>query len=136
MKRQTFWLMAVTCAFATFSHVVSELSHLGIAYIHIIEPRIKGNVTIEDNGKGLGTKFFRSIFQGSIITAGGYNRNTGEAILQNERADLVAYGRLFLANPDLPRRFALNVSLNKYDRDTFYTSGAVGYTDYPNLCLI
>ena len=47
---------------ATFSHVVSELGHLGIAYIHIIEPRIKGNVTIEDDGKGLGAKFFRSIF--------------------------------------------------------------------------
>ena len=116
---------------ATFSHVVSELNRLGIGYIHIIEPRIRGNVTIEDDGKGLGAKFFRPIFQGSIVTAGGYKRDTGEAILQSDDADFVAYGRLFLANPDLPRRFALDVSLNKYDRDTFYTSGAKGYTDYP-----
>ena len=116
---------------ATFSHVVSELNRLGIGYIHIIEPRIRGNVTIEDDGKGLGAKFFRPIFQGSIVTAGGYKRDTGEAKLQSDDADFVAYGRLFLANPDLPRRFALDVSLNKYDRDTFYTSGAKGYTDYP-----
>ena len=116
---------------ATFSHVVSELNRLGIGYIHIIEPRIRGNVTIEDDGKGLGAKFFRPIFQGSIVTAGGYKRDTGEAKLQSDDADFVAYGRLFLANPDLPRRFALDVSLNKYDRNTFYTSGAKGYTDYP-----
>jgi N-ethylmaleimide reductase len=73
------------------------------------------------------------MFQGSIITAGGYNRDTGEAILQDNHADFVAYGRLFLANPDLPKRFALNASLNQYDRDTFYTSGEKGYTDYPIL---
>jgi N-ethylmaleimide reductase len=104
-----------------------------IGYLHIIEPRIRGNVTIEDDGKGLGAKFFRSMFQGSIITAGGYNRDTGEAILQDNHANFVAYGRLFLANPDLPKRFALNASLNQYDRDTFYTSGEKGYTDYPIL---
>ena len=115
----------------TFSYAAQELDRLGIAYLHIVEPRIKGNVTVEDDGEGLGVKFFRPIFQGAIITAGGYNRDTGEAILQSNDADLVAYGRLFLANPDLPRRFARNVSLNKYDRDTFYTSGAEGYTDYP-----
>ena len=117
----------------TFTYVAQELDRLSIAYLHIIEPHIKGNVTIENDGNGLGAKFFRPIFQGSIITAGGYNRDTGEAILQNNQADFVAYGRLFLANPDLPRRFALNVSLNKYDRNTFYTRGAEGYTDYPTF---
>lgn len=51
-----------------------------------------------------------------------------------DRADLVAYGRLFLANPDLPTRFELDASLNKYNRETFYTSDpVVGYTDYPFL---
>ncbi|WP_414623757.1 alkene reductase [Calothrix sp. CCY 0018] len=118
---------------ATFSYVVRELSRLDIVYLHIIEPRIKGNVTIEDDGLGLGVKFFRPIFTGKIITAGGYSRDTGEAILQSNDADFVAYGRHFLANPDLPKRFALNASLNKYNRDTFYTSGAEGYTDYPTL---
>ena len=118
---------------ATFSYVVQELDRLGIGYLHIIEPRIRGNVTIEDDGKGLGAKFFRPIFQGSIISAGGYNRDTGEAILQSNDADFVAYGRLFLANPDLPQRFALDAPLNQYDRDTFYTDGEAGYIDYPTL---
>ncbi|MBE9168099.1 alkene reductase [Pleurocapsales cyanobacterium LEGE 06147] len=117
----------------TFSYVAKELDRLGIAYLHLIEPRIRGNVTIEDDGSGLGAKFFRPIFQGAIVTAGGYSRDTGEAILQKNDADLVAFGRLFLANPDLPKRFALNASLNKHNRDTFYTSGADGYIDYPTL---
>lgn len=118
---------------ATFSYVAQELSRLGIGYLHVIEPRIRGNVTIEDDGLGLGAKFFRPMFTGKIITAGGYSRDTGEAILQSNDGDFVAYGRHFLANPDLPKRFALNASLNKYNRDTFYTSGEEGYTDYPTL---
>lgn len=118
---------------ATFSYVAQKLDQMGIGYLHIVEPRIKGNVTIEDDGKGLGAKFFRPIFHGTIITAGGYTRDTGEQVIQDNTADFVAYGRLFLANPDLPERFALNAELNKYDRNTFYSSGQEGYIDYPNL---
>ncbi|MDY7019815.1 MAG: alkene reductase, partial [Cyanobacteriota bacterium] len=84
----------------TFSYIAQELNRLEIGYLHIVEPRIKGNVTIEDDGQGLGSKFFRPIFQGTIITAGGYTRETGEEVLRNNTADFVAYGRLFLANPD------------------------------------
>ena len=118
---------------ATFSYVAQALNQFGLGYLHIIEPRIQGNVTITDDGKGLGARFFRSIFQGSIVTAGGYNRETGEAVLQEDTADFVAYGRLFLANPDLPKRFALDASLNRHNRSTFYSSGEKGYTDYPTL---
>ncbi|MEO1374240.1 MAG: alkene reductase [Cyanobacteria bacterium J06635_10] len=118
---------------STFTYVARELDRLGIGYLHVVEPRIKGNVTIEDDGRGLGTKFFRPLFSGIIITAGGYTRDTGEAVIQNNDADFVAYGRLFIANPDLPKRFALNAELNKYDRNTFYTSGESGYIDYPSL---
>lgn len=90
-------------------------------------------VTITDDGTGLGARFFRSIFKGSIITAGGYDRENGEAVLQNNDADFVAYGRLFLANPDLPLRFALSKPLNQYNPNTFYSSGAQEYIDYPML---
>jgi N-ethylmaleimide reductase len=118
---------------ATFSYVASRLNEFGLAYLHVIEPRIQGNVTIADDGTGLGARFFRSIFNGSIITAGGYNRESGETVVQSNDADFVAYGRLFLANPDLPKRFVLNAPLNRYDRNTFYSSGAQGYIDYPTL---
>ena len=118
---------------ATFTYIARELDRLGIAYLHVIEPRIKGNVTIEDDVTGLGAKFFRPLFSGKIITAGGYTRETGEEVIANHDADFVAYGRLFEANPDLPERFALDAELNKYDRSTFYTSGEEGYIDYPSL---
>lgn len=118
---------------ATFTYVAQELNRLGVGYLHVVEPRIKGNVTIEDDGTGLGAKFFRSLFSRTIITAGGYTRDTGEEIINNHDADFVTYGRLFVANPDLPKRFALDAELNKYDRSTFYTSGEEGYIDYPSL---
>jgi N-ethylmaleimide reductase len=120
---------------AIFSYVAEALNKFDLAYLHVVEPRIQGNMTIADDGTGLGARFFRSIFQGSIITAGGYTRETGEAVLQDNHADFVAYGRLFLANPDLPKRFALSSALNRYDRNTFYSSGEHGYTDYPTLEL-
>ena len=118
---------------ATFGYLARQFDQMGIGYLHIVEPRIKGNVTIEDDGQGLGAKFFRPIFHGTMITAGGYTRDTGEEALNNNTADFIAYGRLFISNPDLPKRFALNAELNKYNRSTFYTSGEEGYIDYPSL---
>jgi N-ethylmaleimide reductase len=118
---------------ALFNYVVSELNLFNLAYLHIVEPRIQGHEIIEDDGNGLGARHFRSIYHGTIITAGGYTRETGEAILEQGDADLVAYGRLFIANPDLPKRFALNAPLNEYDRSTFYGGDERGYTDYPFL---
>jgi N-ethylmaleimide reductase len=117
----------------TFGYVADALNRFALAYLHIIEPRIKGNITVEDNEIGLGVRYFRSIYKGTLVTAGGYTRETGEEIFCEGHADLVAYGRLFLANPDLPDRFATNSPLNKYDRATFYSSGEQGYIDYPTL---
>jgi N-ethylmaleimide reductase len=68
-----------------------------------------------------------------LITAGGYTRETGEAIIVQGDADLVSYGRLFIANPDLPKRFALNAPLNSYHRPTFTGGSERGYIDYPFL---
>lgn len=76
----------------------------------------------------------RKAFEGSFMVGGGYDREEGNKAVAEGYADLVAYGKWFLANPDLPKRFEINAGLNKYDRSTFYTSDpVVGYTDYPFL---
>jgi N-ethylmaleimide reductase len=119
---------------ALFNYVVTQLNSLNLAYLHIVEPRIKGSHDDFSVKKiELGVQHFRPLYQGTLITAGGYTRETGEAILAQGDADLVAYGRLFIANPDLPKRFAVNAKLNLYDRSTFTGGNERGYLDYPFL---
>ena len=72
-------------------------------------------------------------FQGTLIVNGGYDKNRGDAVLSRGAADLVAFGTLYIANPDLPQRFALNAPLNQPDQTTFYGGGEKGYTDYPAI---
>lgn len=129
----TFMSMSDSNPEALFSYIAQKLNNFNLAYLHIVEPRIKGDKHDEDKSNGLGVEFFRPIFQGTLITAGGYTKETGNDVLAAEDADLVAYGRLFIANPDLPKRFELNAPLNDYDRSTFYTQGKEGYIDYPFL---
>ncbi|KAM7280669.1 hypothetical protein ACFE04_007803 [Oxalis oulophora] len=113
-------------------YLAESLNKYGIAYCHVIEPRME---TLEEKFECPHSLVpMRNAFNGTFIVAGGYVREDGNNAIAENRADLVAYGRWFLANPDLPRRFELNVPLNKYNRDTFYTSDPViGYTDYPFL---
>ena len=73
----------------------------------------------------------RPLFKRTIIAAGGFTGASAEAILHSGDADLVAFGRDFLANPDLPERLRRNLPLNAYDRATFYGGDARGYNDYP-----
>ncbi len=129
----TFMSMSDSNPETLFGYVAQELNKFNLAYLHIVEPRIKGDKHDEDESNGLGVKFFRPIFEGTLITAGGYTRDTGNEVLATGNADLVAYGRLFIANPDLPQRFKLEASLNAYHRPTFYTQGKEGYIDYPTL---
>ena len=129
----TFGSMDDSDPAALFSYAITQLNEFNLAYLHIVEPRIAGNVTIDTDGTGLGAKYFRSLYTGTLITAGGYTRESGEAVLRANEADLVAYGRLFIANPDLPKRFAFNAPLNPYDRNTFYGGNERGYLDYPFL---
>ena len=70
-----------------------------------------------------------------VIANDSFTKETGEQVLANSEADAVAYGRLFIANPDLPRRFALNAPLNEPIPETFYADGPLGYIDYPFLDL-
>ncbi|XP_006655911.2 12-oxophytodienoate reductase 1 [Oryza brachyantha] len=115
------------------TYMVQQLNkHPGFLYCHMVEPRM---AIVEGRRKIThGLLPFRKLFNGSFIAAGGYDREEGNKVVADGYADLVAYGRLFLANPDLPRRFELGAPLNKYDRSTFYTQDpVVGYTDYPFL---
>ncbi|KAI0529523.1 hypothetical protein KFK09_002075 [Dendrobium nobile] len=113
-------------------HMVQSLNKYNLLYCHITEPRM----TFNEGKLELPHRLheMRRVFQGTFITASGYGREEGNKVVEEGYTDLVAYGRLFLANPDLPRRFELNAPLNKYDRATFYTPDPiVGYTDYPFL---
>lgn len=114
-------------------YMVESLNRYGILYCHMVEPRVNGSEDRDDTGSNLLLPM-RKAFKGTFIAAGGYGREEGNRAIADNLADLVAYGRLFLANPDLPKRFELNAPLNKYDRSTFYISdNVVGYTDYPFL---
>lgn len=117
-----------------FTYVAAELDKLGLAYLHLIEPRIAGN--IEDDSRDqtpVAAALMRRFFHGTIIAAGGFTGKSAEAIVASGDADLVAFGRHFIANPDLPERLRRNLPLNPYDRATFFGGTEVGYTDYPFL---
>ncbi|XP_076883923.1 putative 12-oxophytodienoate reductase 11 [Bidens hawaiensis] len=113
--------------------MAESLSPLGIAYCHVIEPRMVTQFERVETRNSLWS--MRNAFNGTFIVAGGYyERDEANRVIENGEADLVAFGRAFLANPDLPKRFRLNARLNMYDRSTFYTDDpVVGYTDYPFL---
>lgn len=118
---------------ALADYMVRQLNrHEGFLYCHMVEPRM----AIVDDRRQIPHRLlpFKMAFNGTFIVAGGYDREEGNKVVAEGYADLVAYGRLFLANPDLPKRFELDATLNKYDRSTFYTRDPViGYTDYPFL---
>jgi N-ethylmaleimide reductase len=115
---------------ALFDYVAQELNRFGLAYLHIIEPRVKGNVVVAEGQAPIAAESLRKIFKGRIIAAGGFEPQTAEAIVAKGDADLVAFGRHFVSNPDLPDRIAKGLPLSPYDRDSFYTFEAKGYTDY------
>jgi N-ethylmaleimide reductase len=127
----TFNAMSDSNPQATFGYVARRLDEYGVAYLHLIEPRIKGNAEIADNLPPVAAAQLRAHFKRSIIAAGGFEPNSAEAIVEQGDADLVAFGRLFIANPDLPERIRLGLPLNAYDRETFYGGDQHGYTDYP-----
>ncbi|KAI5079642.1 hypothetical protein GOP47_0005121 [Adiantum capillus-veneris] len=113
-------------------YMAKALSKYNILYAHYIEPRVKSSFVEVESHASLASA--QKAFNGTFIVAGGHTRKSGNEVIKTGGADLVVYGRLFLANPDLPKRFQLNAPLNKYIRATFYTQDPVeGYTDYPFL---
>lgn len=118
-----------------FTYVLTELSRRGIAYVHVIEPRATGagGGDFANDNAPCTADIFRKSFNGTFISAGGYTYESAQAVLAGAKADAVAFGRIFIANPDLPERFKKNAPLNKYNRATFYGGLEAGYTDYPAL---
>jgi 2,4-dienoyl-CoA reductase-like NADH-dependent reductase (Old Yellow Enzyme family) len=107
--------------------------HPQLAYVHFVEPRgVAGDGRLKptDDPKA-NLAPFRQAWKGVFMSAGGYDAKTGVDQIEAGRADLVAFGRLFLANPDLVKRIEKSLPINAYDRSTFYTNDAKGYVDYP-----
>lgn len=117
---------------ATFSHVARVLDEYGIAYMHVIEPRVKGDDTLHDGHPPVATRYLRPHFRGAIIAAGGFNGDSARAIVESGDADLVAFGRHFTSNPDLPYRLQNRLPLTPYVRAGFWGGDERLYTDFPN----
>lgn len=114
----------------TFGYVVRQLSTLNLAYLHLIEPAsTPGEHPLPD----LSARYFRPLYPGTLMVAGGYNHERANAVLKAGLADLVAFGQPFLANPDLPERLRRGAALNAPNPATYYGGGAEGYIDYPTL---
>ncbi|AFY51156.1 NADH:flavin oxidoreductase [Nostoc sp. PCC 7524] len=127
----TFYGMHDSNPKETFTYVMNALNRFGLAYVHLMEPNEVDLSTREVMNPV--TPYFRQIFKGTLITNGGYDRQTGDNILAKNDADLVSFGKLFIANPDLPKRLQINSELNTPNPKTFYSPDATGYTDYPFL---
>ena len=115
----------------TFGYVADQLNKFELAYLHIVEPRINGSQETDEGLPPVASEQLRKIFKGTIVAAGGFHSKGAETIIKKGHADLVAFGRHFIANPDLPDRIKNGISLNAYDRATFYGGGDQGYVDYP-----
>ena len=111
-----------------FTYVCEKLNGFDLAYLHIVDA-LEGDIRHGANIVEL--SILRDAYKGVLITNGGYDKERGNTTIQKYQADAVAYGVLFLANPDLPERFKANRGVNDADPDTFYTQEEKGYTDYP-----
>jgi N-ethylmaleimide reductase len=116
---------------ATFRYVVEQLDKMGLAYLHIIEPRVMGVETLHEGQAPVASEYLRQFFRGPIISAGGYTGDSAEAALQKGNADLVGFGRVFSSNPDLPVRLQHKLPLTPYVREAFWGGDEVNYTDFP-----
>jgi N-ethylmaleimide reductase len=108
----------------TYSELVTHINSLGLAYLHTA---LFGTPSTDYHS------LLRPLFKGPYIAGGGFTKESGAAKLANGEADAIAYGALFLANPDLPQRFNQDAPLNEPDTKTFYSPGPAGYVDYPAL---
>ena len=116
-----------------YGHVVAALDKLGLAYLHFIEPRASGAGRAEVDHQNVPSAMvlFRPLWRGVLMTAGNFTGETANAAISAGHADAIAFGRIFISNPDLPRRLRHGYPLTPYNRATFYGGEAAGYTDYP-----
>jgi N-ethylmaleimide reductase len=107
----------------TYTYLVEQLRGLNLAYLHVALFGAKVDYHA----------LLRPLFNGTYLMGGGLDQQSAEAALAEGRADATVFGGAFLANPDLPERFRQGAPLNTPDKNTFYSPGAQGYTDYPSL---
>lgn len=118
-----------------YTHLIERLARLDLAYLHLIEPRASGagQAEVDHQNVPFASELFRPHWPNVLIAAGNYRPDTAAAAIEAGRADAIAFGRLFIANPDLPERARRGSGLNAYNRATFYGGAAEGYVDYPAL---
>jgi N-ethylmaleimide reductase len=112
-----------------YTYLAGQLNTLGPVYVHLVDHSAIGAPTVPDSMKAT----IRTAFKRTLILSGGYDAVRAESDLVAGKADLIAFGRPFLANPDLVARWKSGAALNAPDMSTFYTPGPKGYTDYPAL---
>ncbi|MUP46774.1 alkene reductase [Gramella sp. BOM4] len=125
----SFGITASEESIPTFDYIIEKLNAYDLAYVHLSEP-----FTDVSDVPYLETqiaKRYRKIYKGTLMINNGFDRELGNKVIEDGDADLVAFGKLFVSNPDLPERFRNNWPIAEYDSDTFYTSGKEGYIDYP-----
>ncbi|WP_176060176.1 alkene reductase [Paraburkholderia sp. BCC1876] len=116
---------------ATFSYVAKVLDSYKIAYLHVIEPRIKGDDTLHEGQAVVAASYLRPHFSGPIIAAGGFDRDGAIATVEKGDANLIAFGRHFSSNPDLPYRLEHDLPLTPYVRAAFWGGDEKNYSDFP-----
>ncbi|WP_338524572.1 alkene reductase [Pseudomonas batumici] len=119
----------------TFGYIVARLNDWKLAYLHLVEPMMVGTVLDQDTDPRWDTiiKQLRNDYHGVLMLAGGYSGETAEQAIAAGRADVIAFGRPFIANPDLPARLLGQTDLNPADGNSFFGGDAKGYIDYPAL---
>ncbi|WP_263263463.1 alkene reductase [Pseudomonas sp. RIT-PI-S] len=119
---------------ATFGYIVQALNRWPLAYLHLVEPAVVGTVKDENFDPRWDAIIaqLRATWHGVLMLAGGYDPATANQAVASGRADLIAFGRPFLANPDLPRRIREGLALNTPDPSTFFGGDQRGYVDYPS----
>ncbi|GAA5027279.1 alkene reductase [Marivirga lumbricoides] len=115
----------------TFDYIIEKLNEYDLAYLHLSEPF--NDVSDVEFAEPQIAKRYRPIYKGTIIINANFDQEKGNAVIEAGDADMVAYGKLYISNPDLVERFEQGAELAEFDTDTFYTPGHKGYTDYPKL---
>ena len=115
----------------TFDYIIERLNHYNLAYLHLSEPFT--DVSDVPFAEPNIAKRYRPKYSGTLMINGNFDQEKGNKVIKEGFADLVAYGKLFISNPDLPERFTQDGELAEWDQGTFYTPGEKGYIDYPTL---
>ncbi len=115
----------------TYGYIIDKLNNYSLAYLHISE-MMSPEDRLEHPEKSI-VPFYRNIYKGTLISCGGHTLESANRMLDNNKADLIAFGKPYISNPDLVERLKHNAPLTPWDKDTFYRGGRKGYIDYPAL---